>query len=371
METVGRVVPNHSEERIKARNLLVYKSLIQIAGLDTPLRGTRPTDMGMHKQILSLLSGQKIDTVPAFSGLIHVTAEGLEHEGLSLHEVHHEAGRMARAAASTFKLTGLPSAALPLDLCMPAEMLGAELNYEGEGFPQVKSFLFESAKEIRGVEHGEWEGGRIGLICEAIKLVKEDIGKDVVISGLIPGPYTLLLYLCNPANLFTEMKKEPQVVLDALFHLSSFLAKIGKTYRDAGADHVTIHDMGGSAGFIGPSKYGQFVFPPEKDLIEKLPKPCVLSVCGSMDKSLHLLAQTGADAVSVDQVTNLKSAREALKDVMLLGNLDPVAVLWRGDEAQVAEAVTGAKEARVDAVWPGCDLVPQTPIQNLKRMFEA
>jgi [methyl-Co(III) methanol-specific corrinoid protein]:coenzyme M methyltransferase len=201
--------------------------------------------------------------------------------------------------------------------------------------------------------------------------VREDIGKDVVVSGLIPGPYTLLLYLCNPVNLFTEMKKETQAVIDALFHLSSFLSKIGHLYCNAGADFITIHDMGGSAGFIGPSKYEQFVFPAEKDLIEKLPKPCVLSVCGRVDRSLHLLGQVGADAVSVDQMTNLKAAREALKDVMLFGNIDPVATLFRGDAAGVVEAIRGAREAGVDAVWPGCDLVPSTPIQNIVSMLSG
>jgi [methyl-Co(III) methanol-specific corrinoid protein]:coenzyme M methyltransferase len=348
----------------------------------------------MRKEILSLLSGEKIETVPAFSGLIHVTVEGLEREGLKLHEVHHEAGKMARAAASTFKSTGMPSATLPLDLCAPAEALGSELNFYEDGrlqFPQVKKVIFKSTKEIGGVEpfdfaqgkSGEWKvvsgtlrrgsgqawrAGRIGLICEAIRLVKEDVGKDVVISGLIPGPYTLLLYLCNLPNMVMEMKKEPQVVTDVLFHLSSFLAEIGNAYREAGADFITIHDMGGSAGFVGPSVYEKFVFPAEKDLIGKLPKPSVLSVCGRMDKVLHLLAQTGADAVSVDQMTDIKSAREALGDVRLFGNLDPMETLYRGDEADITEAVRGAKEAGVDAVWPGCDLVPSTPIQNIKAM---
>ena len=325
----------------------------------------------MRDQILSLLNGQKIDTVPAFSGLIHVTAEGLEREGLKLHEVHHDAGKMARAAASTFKLTGMPSATLPLDLCAPAEALGSELIFYEDGqsqFPQVRKVIFQSTKDIREVESGKWEGGRIHLICQAIELLKEDVGKDIVISGLIPGPYTLLLYLCNLPNMVTEMKKEPQMVTDALFHLSSFLAEIGNAYREAGAEFITIHDMGGSAGFVGPSVYEQFVFPAEKDLISKLPKPNVLSVCGRMDKALHLLAQTDADAVSVDQMTDVRSAREVLGDVMLFGNLDPVATLLEGDEAGVVESVIGAKEAGVDAVWPGCDLVIQTPIQNIKKM---
>jgi [methyl-Co(III) methanol-specific corrinoid protein]:coenzyme M methyltransferase len=88
-----------------------------------------------------------------------------------------------------------------------------------------------------------------------------------------------------------------------------------------------------------------------------------------MDRALHLLAQTGAEAVSVDQTTNLQSAREVLQDMMLFGNIDPVAALWQGEEAQVAEAVQRAREAGVDAVWPGCDLVPSTPIQNIKALM--
>ena len=329
--------------------------------------------MSQRADILDLLSGKKIDGQPPFSGLIHVTAEGLQSEGLVFHETHKDAGKMAKAAASTFKLTGLPSATLPLDLCAPAEALGAELNFYEVGefrFPQVRRTLIESVKEVQRLEIRELEIGRLRIICEAIGLVKTDIGDEVVISGMIPGPYTLLLYLCDPKNLFVEMKKEPQTVLNALFHLSSFLAEIGQAYREAGADFITIHDMGGSPAFIGPARYEYFVLPAEKSLIEKLPKPRVLSVCGNVTSSLHLLAQTGADAISIDQTVDLAAARFALKDTLLFGNLDPVETLYRGESAKVAEAVISAKEAGVDAIWPGCDLVPQTPIQNIKTLLQ-
>lgn len=330
----------------------------------------------MRKKILDLLAGKKIDGVPAFSGLIHVTAEGLQSEGLVFHEVHKDAGRMARAAASTFKLSGLPSAVVPLDLYVEAEALGAQINFRESGeyeFPQVSKAKFASVRELvaelsQGMEiPGK---GRIQLVCEAIRLLKEDIGDQAAIGGMIPGPYTLLLLIVEPGKMFLEMKKEPQVVHDALMHLSSFLAQVGVDYRDAGADFITIHDMGGSPAFIGPARYEQFVLPAEKSLIEKLPKPRVLSVCGNVSKSLHLLAETGADAISLDQTVDLAAARSALKDTLLFGNLDPVQTLWQGDPAGVREAVISAKEAGVDAIWPGCDLVPQTPIQNIKSMNE-
>jgi [methyl-Co(III) methanol-specific corrinoid protein]:coenzyme M methyltransferase len=331
----------------------------------------------MREEILSLLSGQKFDQVPTFSGLIHVTAEGLKSEELLFHEIHHDAAKMARAAASTFRLTGMPSAALPLDLCAPAEALGQELKFYGNDafqFPQPARPLFASTTYLNKgyMESADFVNqGRIPMICHALRSLKSDIGQQVVISGIVPGPYTLLLYLIEPGGLFAEMKREPNAVLDALFHLSSFLSSVAQAYRSAGADYITIHDMGGSPGFIGPAKYEQFVLPAEMSLIGKLPRPRVLSVCGNATGSLGLLNQTGVDAISIDQTTDLAKAREALKDTLLFGNIDPVQTLWQGDEAQVVAAAQRAKEVGVDAVWPGCDLVVQTPIQNMKRMLKT
>ena len=285
---------------------------------------------------------------------------------------------MARVAASTYRLTGMPSATLPLDLCAPAEMLGAELNFyetDQQRFPQIKKPVFESTREIAfgsiGSSNLESTKGRLRLICEAITLVREEIGQDIVISGMIPGPFTLLLYICNPNNLFLEMKKEPQMVLEALFNLSTFLSQIGIEYRNVGADFVTIHDMGGSPGFIGPARYEQFVYPPQKLLITELPKPRVLSVCGNTNKSMELLDQTGAEAISVDQLNDLAASRKILTETLLFGNIDPVATLWDGNGADVLEAIHQAKKAGVDAVWPGCDLVPQTSVENLKTFLAA
>lgn len=331
----------------------------------------------MREKILSLLSGHKIDKVPAFSGLIHVTAEGLDREGLRLHEVHRDAQKMARAAASTFRLTGMPSAALPLDLCAPAEALGATIDYfenRDDLFPQPANFLFSSTRYINQafVDRADFvHKGRLDLICDSLRLLKEDIGGEVAISGIIPGPYTLLLYLTESGGLFADMKREPTAVRDALFHLAHFLSECGTAYREAGADFITIHEMGGSPGFIGPARFEQFVLPSVQQLISRLPGPIVLSVCGNTNRSMGLLALTGADAISVDQTNDLIVSRALLQDIILFGNLDPVATLWQGDQASIAEAIRGAKQAGVDAIWPGCDLAMQTPIQNLEFLVQS
>lgn len=333
--------------------------------------------MNRRDEIIQLLSGKKIDSTPTFSGLIHITAAGVQAEGLIFHEVHQDARKLAKAAASTFKLSGLPSAVAPLDMYVEAEALGAQVDFRENRdflFPQVAAPLFASTKYLNQAyfENADFlQRGRIPLVCEAIQRVKEEIGQEAVIGGMIPGPYTLLLFLIEPGGLFSEMKREPVAVADALSHLSSFLAKVGTAYRQAGADFITIHDMGGSPGFIGPAKYEQFAYPAEKLLIADLPAPRVLSVCGNTNKSIDLLAQTGAEAISVDQMNDLAVSRKVLSDTLLFGNIDPVATLWWGNETEIANAAGIAQAAGVDALWPGCDLALQTSLENLKAFAAA
>ena len=328
----------------------------------------------MREEILELLSGKKIGIKPSFSGLIHVTSAGLESEGLVFHEVHHHAGKMARAATSTHRLTGLPSAVVPLDLYVEAEALGAEVNYranEPPAFPGIKKAPFQSARDIAVVGTEITSQGRIPLICDAIRMSKKNIGNDAVIGAWIPGPFTLMALLVDPAKLFVEMKREPGLVHSSLQRLSDLLSRVGHAYRQAGADFLTVHDMGGSPAFIGPARFEQFVLPALKDLIANLPMPRIVSICGNTNASMHQIVEIRADAVSVDQTNDLAASRKALgNETPLLGNIDPVATLSLGSESEVRLAVLRSKEAGVDAVWPGCDLVLQSPPANIRAMLE-
>ena len=247
--------------------------------------------MNQRQKILDLLSGKKIEGKPTFSGLIHVTSAGLESEGLVFHEVHKDAKKMAQAAASTYRLAGFPSAVVPLDLYVEAEALGAEIDFRENQpyeFPSINKGLFKSTREI-AVENLEIVNrGRVSLVCDAIRMLKEDIGDEAVIGAWMPGPFTLMTLLVEPAKLFLEMKREPEIVLSSLKQLSFLLSKVGHAYRKAGADFLTVHDMGGSPAFIGPARFEQFVLPALKELIADLPKPRVLSICGNTNSSMTL-----------------------------------------------------------------------------------
>jgi [methyl-Co(III) methanol-specific corrinoid protein]:coenzyme M methyltransferase len=86
---------------------------------------------------------------------------------------------------------------------------------------------------------------------------------------------------------------------------------------------------------------------------------------------MKLLAASGADALSVDQTNDLARSREETPNTLLFGNLDPLGLISQGTPAQITEAVAGAVRSGADAIWPGCDLYPQTPLENLRALVAA
>ena len=344
--------------------------------------------MTSRNDILALFNHQKTDSPPLFSGLISVSAPILEQEGLHFHETHRDATKMARAAASTYRVSGFGSAALPLDMYVEAEALGANVDFreeaEGAEFPRAIEFLYKSVEDFttpaqpavpgqaKNTESTKIEnGGRIPLVCEAIRLLKEDVGKEIVIGGYVPGPFTLLSLLVETMDLYTTMRRRPEVIRPALEITTEVLAAVGNAYHQAGADFLTIHEMGGSPGALGPRSFESIVLPHLQTLTSALPGPIVLSACGNTNGSMQLLAASGAEALSVDQTNDLARSRAEVGDVLLFGNLDPVRLLSQGRPDQITEAVASVVRSGADAVWPGCDMYLGTPIENLKALVQA
>jgi MtaA/CmuA family methyltransferase len=336
---------------------------------------TRPSSDSRHK-ILALLSGERGAPPPRFSGLISITESGLESVGLRLSEIHTDPVKMAAAAATTFRLFGWGSAVVPTDLCVEASALGARVDFRDDlpepAFPLIAEPLADSADDfpldvVRDITRHE----RVAAVVEAIRILKREAGAHVVVGAWVPGPLTLASQVIELRNFYADIARVPEAVARLLDPLTDVLAQVALAYRAAGADFITVHEMGGSPGVIGPIAFESLALPRLQRLIGAVPPPRVLSVCGNTNRALPLLIEAGADALSVDQRNDLVRSRELIgSGGLLFGNLDPVAILAEGEEGEVRRAVRAAVAAGVDAVWPGCDLVPLTPARNLRALME-
>jgi len=56
---------------------------------------------------------------------------------------------------------------------------------------------------------------------------------------------------------------------------------------------------------------------------------------------------------------------------LIFGEIDPFGVLTQGKPQDVERAVKEAVEGGVNAIWPGCDLWPVVPKENMETLIKA
>lgn len=326
--------------------------------------------------LLALLNGTHSATIPCFSGLSTIIAPALAERGLVFHEIHHDVQNMVLAAASAHELYGWQSATLPTHLVVEAEALGAEIDFRADMpepmWPLVAQPLYDTPDAVE-IPRGDFaQRGKIPLVCDALRALKTRVGENIAVGAFIPGPFTLALYVVEYHALLTSVKHSPDTVARALDAFTDILIPVANAYHNAGADFLTIHEMGGSPGVLGPRAFEELILPRLQKLFQNIPPPSILSVCGNTNHAMPLLARTGANALNVDQTNDLKKSREILgRDVLLFGNLDPVRVIAHGSPETIRAAVQREADAGVDAVMPGCDLYLQTPAENMRALLDA
>lgn len=337
--------------------------------------------MNSKERILALFAGKEVDRPACYSGMGNVTTSGLDQLGYKFAKVHGDAKMLAETATTSYRLFGFESAVVPYDLCVEAEAIGCIMN----PYEEVENLLYPTIKEK--VCHSEDEmtifpipdniatRGRVPVVCEAIKLLQDDIGGEVAVGTYVLGPFTLAGQLMDLNDLLKLSFKKQDLVNATLDRLADVIIEIAKAYRAAGADYITVREMGAPTDVLSPKVFKNVVAPHLKKIFDALAGincPAVLHMCGRTNPIMTILKETGAPAISVEQSNDLAKSREDIGwDVLLFGNVDAYNVLVTGNPPDVEAAVLKALEGSVDAVWPSCDIWPTAPLENMKAMVET
>ncbi len=334
------------------------------------------TTLSAKQRVMQLFAGEAIDRPPCFSGMGNVTTEGLRKYGYKFAALHSDAKMMSEAAASTYKLFGFECGVVPFDLCVEAEALGCEINVyahlEDILYPTIKKKLIHNEDEMDiSIPVNISERGRIPLICEAIRLMKRDIGGEVAIGSYVLGPFTLAGQIMELNDLLKLSFKKPDKVGKLLDLLADAIVTVAKQYEKAGVDYITVREMGATSDVLSPRVFKNLIQPYLKKIFDKLTVPSVIHICGKTNDIVSFMMETNVKAISVDQKNDVAETRKRLgKDALIFGNYDPYNVLVAGTTEKVRETIRKCIDDGVSAVWPGCDIWPTVPPENINVMME-
>lgn len=330
-----------------------------------------------RERVLKLFAGEAIDRPPCFSGMGNVTTEGLKGFDYKFAAVHSDAKMMADSAASTHKIFGFECAVVPFDLCVEAEALGCEINVyahleEDILYPTIKKKLINTEDEM-GIQIPSdlSTRGRIPMMKEVISLLKNDIGSEVAIGAHVLGPFTLAGQIMELNTLLKLSFKKPDKVGKLLDMLADALVVIAREYEDAGADYITVREMGATSDVLSPRVFKNLILPYLKKIFAELKTDNVLHICGKTNDIAGFMLESGAKAISVDQKNDIVETRKKIGgDALLFGNYDPYNILVSGTPEQVRETMKQCMDNGVSAVWPGCDIWPTVPPENFHAMMD-
>ena len=334
------------------------------------------TTMTSRERVLKLFAGEDVDRPPCFSGMGNVTTEGLKSLGYKFAAIHLDAKMMAAAAASTYKLFGFECGVAPFDLCIEAEALGCEINVYAHSedllYPTIKKKLIHNETEMEiAIPSNLTERGRVPLMMEAIKLLKKDIGGDAAVGTYVLGPFTLAGQIMELNDLLKLSFKKPDKIGKLLDQLADVIIQVAGKYEKAGADYITVREMGATSDVLSPRVFKSLILPYLKKIFDKLSVPSVLHICGKTNDIVPFMAESGAKAISVDQKNDIAETRKKLgPKALVFGNYDPYNVLVAGTPDLVRQTIRKCMDDGVSAVWPGCDIWPTVPADNFKAMLD-
>jgi [methyl-Co(III) methanol-specific corrinoid protein]:coenzyme M methyltransferase len=293
----------------------------------------------------------------------------LEEARLHLPKVHQKAEPMAQLALGAYKILGFDAVRVPFCQTIEAEALGCMVNYR-DFIPRTEEALYTLENTPRFPEDF-LSLGRIPELLRAVNLLKREVGEEALVLGGVVGPLTIARSLLDSVPLLKASVKAPDKIRPFLEVGNRAASNMAKALLEAGADAIVIEDMAASPDFLHPKTYQTMVVYDHHRLIESIPGPVILHICGDISLIAEEMAQTKAGSFSIEPKVTTSTVRVKVgKSSGLIGGVDAPS-LYFSSPSEIRSMSLKALQEGIDLLAPGCSIPPNAPTENLKAMVQA
>lgn len=263
-----------------------------------------------------------------------------------------------------------------MDLSVEAEAFGANIRFSEDEVPTVVGSIVKSEEDAINLKVPKVGTKRTKIYLDAMKKAKQEIKDCPVFAGCI-GPFSLAGRLLGVSEAMICCYDEPEMVHLVLKKATEFLINYLQAYKDLGIDGVFMAEP--LAGILSPNLCDEFSSRYVKEIVSALDDDSFLVAyhnCGNNTlKMVDTILSTGCrlyhfgNAISIEQMLKLMP-----KDVMVMGNIDPVS-LKDGSREDVIAATNALLEAVGDVdnfvISSGCDIPPLAKWENIDAFMKT
>ena len=326
--------------------------------------------MNNRQWIESTIKSKNITSIPI------MTNPGIELVGMTvLDAVKNGESHFKAIEALADRYPQFGASTVIMDLTVEAEAFGSELVFSEDEVPSVVGRLVSGMEEIRNLKVPSIDTARVPEYLKANRLAAENIDKPVF-SGCI-GPFSLAGRLYDMTEIMMGIYTEPDAIRLLLDKCTEFILEYCKALKATGTAGVVLAEP--AAGLLPDEDCREFSSVYVKKIVDAVQDDnflVILHNCGNGGHCTPAMVYTGARAYHFGNRIDMCDALEGCpKDVLVMGNLDPVGVFKNYTPEQVYEATTKLLEKTRNydnfVISTGCDVPPAVPFANIDAYCRA
>ena len=330
--------------------------------------------MNGYERVLATFDGAPVDCLPQMPITMMFAADRI---GKKYSQYAQDFRTLVEAQIRTAEEFDFDYVSCISDPAREAADFGANVQYFDDQPPAIDETraLLQEKQVLTGLKPPDpLGGGRMHDRVKAAELFKQKVGGGLLIEGWIEGPCAEAADLRGINSLMLDFYDDPPFVRDLFDFVLETGVVFAKAQIEAGVDLIGIGDA--AASLVGPAIYNEFVWPCEKQLIDKVRKMGAkvrLHICGNISRILEPIGRLGCEMVDVDFMVPMARAREEMgANQVLAGNIDPVATLRNGTPELIEAAIAQCHQESGPKyiVGAGCEVPRDTAPENLRAMGE-
>ncbi len=301
--------------------------------------------------------------------------------GSKVSDLHLDLDKMVEAQIAIRKTYETESAFIGPGLHGLAEAIGSKVAFPDYNTPYITDFAVKEFSDIDKLERIDpLKAGRLPLMFEGLKRVQEALGQELNVFTEVAGPFTTTANLRGTDLLLKDLYRSPEFVHKLLRLAADSTIAYIKEAAKIGVD-ISIADPTASGTLISETHFKEFALPYLKEvtdsIIQYTGNAPMLHICGKTEKLWNSMAESGAVALSLDDVIDLEEAKRTVGDkVKLIGNVRPTAVMYLGTPEDVHNNARECLRKAYDnpkgyVLALGCELPNDTPPENMHALLHA
>jgi uroporphyrinogen decarboxylase len=336
------------------------------------------TEMTARERVLAALNLKEPDRVPVGSFATHVAGK---IAGINVHDYSTDAGNMAIGQRALCEKGGF-------DILFPfhsvgvyAQGWGSKIRYvDADVSPPISDYRVKKAEDWKEVAPFEAEKVPGVQVCiEAIKRLKEGLGDNAFVLGVIFSPITSATHVCDLGDVLKHVKKSPDLLTAGLEPITESLISMAHAFQNAGADGIFLALTRATAEILTIQQYEAIAKKWDEKLLNQMHVPVISHICGRnpmLDLAADYPNMTGLNWWDRGTQVSLKDAKAKFGGRQcLVAGIDQTRTIMTGSpqdvEAEAKDAIEQAGKGGGFILFSGCDLPIKTPLENIQAMSSA